>query len=79
MTFKIFLIKLFSNYHNEKSELSFKNYVKKQIGDNWIYKISNSFALTPNEISRKIKEYSTLKDFLDFSEKWNIKLPTDDF
>ena len=79
MTFEIFIMKLFSNYQNEQSELSFKNYIKKEIGENWIYKISNTFCITPNKIASKIKEYSTLKDFLDFSEKWNIKLPTNDF
>jgi len=71
---ELLLIKLFSNYQKENYNLSFKNYIKKEIGEDWIYQISNKFNIRHNDVSKKVEEYQLINDFINSDNIWNIKL-----
>ena len=71
---QIYLIKLFANYFKDETNISFKTFIKNNLGENWIYLISKKYNVSQNLVSKKVSEYQTLKSFVDNKNDWNIKI-----
>jgi hypothetical protein len=62
---KTILFRLFCNYRNSDTNLSFKNYIKKEIGDEWVYTLAKHYDIGHTEMGKKVHELSVLNTFLN--------------
>ncbi len=67
------LFRLFSNYRKSDTNLSFKNYIKKELGNDWVNQIAKNSGKSTNNVANEVKYLTTLNNYINHDNVFLIK------
>ena len=67
------LFRLFSNYRKSNTDLSFKNYIKKELGNDWVEQIAKNSGKSTNNVANEVKYLTTLNKYINHDNIFLIK------